>query len=89
MVLFVLGWILYALVVGLVAKALHPGEDPVGCLPTLGIGIAGSFVGGFLNWLIGWGHSPFETSGFVMGIIGGVIFLTAWGWYKKKQNDNG
>jgi len=71
----IFGWIFYGLIVGLLAKAIHPGKDPSGFLSTLSIGIVGSFVGGFINWLIGWGTTPFSTSGLLMGIIGGVLFL--------------
>ncbi len=72
--LYLLSWLIYGLVVGLLAKALHPGEDPIGFLPTVGIGVAGSYLGGFLNWLLGAGTNPFGGSGILMGTIGGVIF---------------
>lgn len=71
--LFILGWILYGLVVGLLAKALHPGEDKIGLVPTIGIGIVGSYIGGFINWLVGAGGSPLSASGLIMGTIGGII----------------
>lgn len=71
---WILGWLFYGLVVGLIAKAIHPGDEPAGLLPTIGIGIAGSFLGGVLNWMLGFGGSPFAFSGWIMGIIGGVIF---------------
>lgn len=83
MILWLLMWIVYGLVVGLIAKALHPGDDPVGFFPTLGIGIAGSYVGGFLSWLIGRGQLG-EPSGIIMGIIGAVIFLWLYRQYKTK-----
>ena len=78
---FILGWLLYGLLVGLVAKFLHPGDDPVGFLPTVGIGIAGSYLGGFILWLIN-GGGPFTPAGFIMGIVGGVLFC----WLYKKYN---
>jgi uncharacterized membrane protein YeaQ/YmgE (transglycosylase-associated protein family) len=70
--LFIFGWLIYGLIVGAIAKLIHPGEDPVGFLPTLGIGVAGSYVGGLINWIIGAG-SAFSPSGILMGIVGGVI----------------
>jgi uncharacterized membrane protein YeaQ/YmgE (transglycosylase-associated protein family) len=79
------GWLIYGLVVGWVAKKLHPGEDPVGFLPTLGIGVAGSYIGGMLNWLFGWGGHPFQTSGIIMGIIGGVICCAIYRQVKIQQ----
>lgn len=80
--LFILGWLFYGLIVGTLAKWLHPGEDPVGFLPTIGIGVGGSFIGGFINWLIGAGTSPFSSSGLLMGIIGGVIFCWMYRQYR-------
>lgn len=83
--LFILAWILYGFVVGCLAKMIHQGEDPVGFLPTVGIGIVGSYIGGLINWLIGAGGHPFSPSGIVMGTIGGVIFCWAYRKYHLEQ----
>lgn len=80
----ILWWILFGLIVGTVAKMLHPGDEPVGYIPTILIGVFGSFVGGLLNWLISMGSQPYETSGFVMSILGGVLCCMAWRYYKLK-----
>lgn len=85
----ILGWLFYGLIVGLIAKALHPGDDPVGFLPTVGIGVAGSYVGGAASWLIGFGSSSFEPAGMLMGIVGGVIFLAAFRWWKLRNSSDG
>jgi uncharacterized membrane protein YeaQ/YmgE (transglycosylase-associated protein family) len=71
--LFLLTWLVYGLLTGSLAKWLHPGEDPVGFGATIGIGIAGSFMGGFISWLIGASATPFNYSGLLMGVVGGVI----------------
>lgn len=66
-------WLVYGIVVGLLSKAIYRHKDsPTGLLSTLGIGICGSFVGGFINHLIGSG-GPLQPSGMVMGVLGGVI----------------
>ncbi len=78
-------FLVFGLVIGLIAKAIHPGEDPVGFLPTLGIGIAGSYIGGGINWLIGRGD-VLEPSGIFLSIIGGVIFCWAWRKYSLSKN---
>jgi uncharacterized membrane protein YeaQ/YmgE (transglycosylase-associated protein family) len=82
-------WAIFGLIVGLIAKAIHPGEDPVGIFPTIGIGVAGSYIGGGINWLLDMGASPFEPSGFLMGIIGGVIACAAWRWWSLKNSPQG
>jgi uncharacterized membrane protein YeaQ/YmgE (transglycosylase-associated protein family) len=82
--LLILSWLLFGIIVGYLAKVLHPGDDPVGFLPTLGIGIAGSFVGGFINWLISFGNHPFHASGFIMSILGGVLCCIAYRYYRLR-----
>jgi uncharacterized membrane protein YeaQ/YmgE (transglycosylase-associated protein family) len=72
--LYIIGWMLYGVVVGCLAKALHPGDDPNGLLPTIGIGVAGSFIGGGLSWLLGMGSHPFAPAGIIMGVVGGIVF---------------
>lgn len=79
-----LGWIIYGLVVGSFARLLHPGEEPSGCLVTIGIGIAGSYIGGMINFILGSGN-PFSASGVVMGVIGGVIACYAYQYLQKKK----
>jgi uncharacterized membrane protein YeaQ/YmgE (transglycosylase-associated protein family) len=86
----VLGWMIYGLVVGLIAKLIFPNKDnPTGFLATIGIGCAGSFVGGFISWVLGWGQVGYEPSGMIMGIVGGVIFCFAYAKYKDYLNTNG
>jgi len=73
MIFSLLLWLVYGLIVGLIVKAIYRGSLQAGFLSTLGIGIAGSFVGGFINWLLGAGGDPLQPSGFLMGIVGGVV----------------
>lgn len=82
---FIIGWVIYGLIVGSLAKLFHPGEDPIGFLPTVGIGVAGSFIGGALNWALGYGTSPLSSSGIIMGTVGGIIFCFLYSMYKKSQ----
>lgn len=78
---------LFGFVVGAIARKIHPGDDPVGCLPTIVIGVGGSYVGGAINWLLGMG--PFGPSGFLMSILGGVVCCAAWRWYTLKNSPEG
>ena len=77
-------WLGYGLIVGGIAKAIHPGDDPEGFLPTMAIGVSGSFLGGGINFLMGWGTSPLQSSGMIMGILGGVITCALYRWYKSQ-----
>jgi uncharacterized membrane protein YeaQ/YmgE (transglycosylase-associated protein family) len=85
----IIAWLVFGLLVGLVAKMLHPGDEPVGLLPTIAIGVVGSLVGGGINWLLNGGGSPFRASGFIMSIIGGVITCAAWRYYNLKFASGG
>lgn len=82
-------WITFGIVVGLIAKFLHPGDEPVGFIPTLAIGIAGTFIGGLINWVMDFGKSSFEPSGFLFSIVGGIIFCAAWRWYNLTRSLDG
>lgn len=74
----IISWIIYGLIVGCVAKMIHPGEDPKGVLTTMLIGVAGSYVGGFIHWAVGLGGDPISSSGFIFGIFGGILVLSLW-----------
>jgi len=70
----VLGWILFGLVVGIIAKLLMPGRDPGGFIITALLGIAGAVLGGFLGRAFGF-YGPGEPAGFLMSTLGAVILL--------------
>ncbi|MDP2628264.1 MAG: GlsB/YeaQ/YmgE family stress response membrane protein [Candidatus Rokubacteria bacterium] len=70
----IIGWILFGLVVGIVAKFLMPGRDPGGFVITAILGIVGALVGGFVGRSIGW-YGEADPVGFVMAVIGSIILL--------------
>jgi uncharacterized membrane protein YeaQ/YmgE (transglycosylase-associated protein family) len=70
----VLGWILFGLVVGIIAKLLMPGRDPGGFIITALLGIAGAVLGGFIGRAFGF-YGPGEPAGFLMSTLGAVILL--------------
>jgi uncharacterized membrane protein YeaQ/YmgE (transglycosylase-associated protein family) len=70
----VLGWILFGLVVGIVAKLLMPGRDPGGLIITTLLGIIGAVIGGFLGRSLGL-YGPGEPAGFLMATLGAVVLL--------------
>jgi uncharacterized membrane protein YeaQ/YmgE (transglycosylase-associated protein family) len=81
---WLIGLLIYAIIVGLVAKAIMPAAAPVGLLSTIIVGIVGSYAGGLINFLLGRGDLG-DRSGIIFGIIGGVIALWVWRWWKLKQ----
>lgn len=68
-------WIVFGLVVGIVAKLLTPGRDPGGFVVTTLLGIGGALLGGFLGRLLGLYPAYQATGGFIMSILGAVIVL--------------
>ena len=73
----IIGWIVFGLVVGLVAKFLMPGRDPGGFVLTALLGIVGAVVGGFVGRVIGL-YQDGSPVGFVMAVIGAIILLVAY-----------
>ena len=74
MLIPILGWIVFGLIVGAIARFAYPGRQDVGLLRTTILGVVGSFVGGFVGWLI-FGGSVFQASGWIGSIVGALIVL--------------
>lgn len=70
----ILVWILFGLVVGVIAKLLMPGKDPGGFIVTILIGIAGALLGGFIGRAVGF-YGPNESAGWIISILGAVVLL--------------
>ena len=70
----ILAWILFGLVVGIIAKLLMPGRDPGGFIVTILLGIAGALVGGFAGRAMGL-YAENEGAGWLMSILGAIILL--------------
>jgi uncharacterized membrane protein YeaQ/YmgE (transglycosylase-associated protein family) len=67
-------WILFGLVVGVVAKLLMPGRDPGGFIITILLGIAGALLGGWMGRAMGL-YGPGEGAGFLMALLGSILLL--------------
>jgi uncharacterized membrane protein YeaQ/YmgE (transglycosylase-associated protein family) len=70
----ILSWILFGLVVGVIAKLLMPGRDPGGFIVTILLGIAGALIGGFVGRAMGF-YAENEGAGWLMSILGAIILL--------------
>jgi uncharacterized membrane protein YeaQ/YmgE (transglycosylase-associated protein family) len=70
----ILGWILFGLIVGVIAKLVMPGRDPGGVVVTIVLGIAGALLGGFLGRALGW-YQAGEAAGFFMATLGALLLL--------------
>jgi uncharacterized membrane protein YeaQ/YmgE (transglycosylase-associated protein family) len=70
----IIGWIIFGLIVGVIAKLLMPGRDPGGMVVTCLIGIAGALIGGFIGRAIGL-YGPNAGAGYLMSIVGAMLLL--------------
>ena len=84
----IIGWIIFGLIAGLIAKAIMPGKDPGGAIITILIGIVGSVIGGFVGQvLFGYGRAASDSSelsqpGFLMSlvlaVVGAIVLLAVY-----------
>jgi uncharacterized membrane protein YeaQ/YmgE (transglycosylase-associated protein family) len=75
---FILYLVLMGLIAGFIARALVPGPDPMSVLGTMLLGIVGSFVGGFIGYVLTHHDATdgaFQASGVIGSIVGAVIAL--------------
>ena len=81
----ILGWILFGLIVGALAKLIMPGRDPGGIIITMLLGIAGAVLGGFIGRSLGW-YGEGEAAGFVMSFVGAVALLAIYRMFKGRRH---
>ncbi len=90
-----IGLIISLIVIGIIAGALArlivPGKQNLSILMTIVLGIVGSFVGGFLGFLI-FQHDPmdgfFQPAGIIGSIIGAIIVLLIWTRFAGRRTVN-
>lgn len=70
----ILVWCVYGLFVGSIAKSLVPGEENFGFVKTVALGVAGSYMGGAILYLLGT-YEAVSPAGIVMGVAGAVLAL--------------
>lgn len=72
----ILSWLVFGLIVGAIARWLVPGRQEMGIFKTILLGVAGSFVGGGISWLLfGTPSGAINPAGWIMSIIGGVVII--------------
>jgi uncharacterized membrane protein YeaQ/YmgE (transglycosylase-associated protein family) len=72
----IISWVIFGFVAGTIARLIHPGRDPGGCLITILLGIAGALVGGYVGTSFGWGRvSGFDLRSLGLAVLGALILL--------------
>jgi uncharacterized membrane protein YeaQ/YmgE (transglycosylase-associated protein family) len=75
--MYIIAFLVFGLIVGIIARLIVPGRDPGGWIMSIVIGIAGSFVGGFIGRVAGiYQHG--QAAGWLMSILGAVLLLLAY-----------
>jgi uncharacterized membrane protein YeaQ/YmgE (transglycosylase-associated protein family) len=82
--LSLLTWLVYGLLVGSISKAIVPGEENFGFVKTVALGVAGSYAGGAILYLIGQ-YESLSPAGIFMGVAGGILSLVV---YNKLTKNN-
>jgi uncharacterized membrane protein YeaQ/YmgE (transglycosylase-associated protein family) len=75
--------VIVGFIVGLVARAIMPGTQQLGWILTAVLGIAGSFVAGFIGQALGF-YAAGEGVGFIGSVIGALIVLFVYGLVVKQ-----
>lgn len=78
MLLFIISVVIFGLIAGFIARALVPGDDSMGLGATMLLGIVGSFVGGFLGYVLfgtDFEEGALQPSGLIGAVIGAIIAL--------------
>lgn len=70
--------LLIGLVVGVLAKFLMPGKDPGGFITTICIGVAGSFLAGWIGRTVGLYREPLAGPGLIGSVLGAMLLLLAY-----------
>jgi uncharacterized membrane protein YeaQ/YmgE (transglycosylase-associated protein family) len=80
--------LIIGLVAGAIAKLLMPGKDPGGLIVTMLLGVAGSFVAGYLGRAIGH-YQPGQRPGLIGSIVGAFLLLALYRVYLRIRHRGG
>ncbi|WP_244849956.1 MULTISPECIES: GlsB/YeaQ/YmgE family stress response membrane protein [unclassified Caballeronia] len=79
-----IGTLIVGLVVGLIARAIKPGNDSMGWIMTIVLGIAGSLIAGYVGRALGW-YQPGQPAGWIASVIGAIILLVIYGMVRGRR----
>lgn len=79
-----LGIVLTGLIVGLLARAIKPGDDRLGWLMTMLLGVAGSLVATYVGVAMSW-YEQGETAGWIGSVVGAIALLVLYDLLQRKS----
>ncbi|MDF0718654.1 MULTISPECIES: GlsB/YeaQ/YmgE family stress response membrane protein [Chryseobacterium group] len=81
----ILTWIIFGLIAGAIAKFIMPGNQGMGWLMTIILGIVGAFVGGWIGTMFGWGTvDDFDFGSMVLAVVGALLVLWIYGMATRR-----
>lgn len=83
--LSLIGMVLVGLVIGLIARAVKPGDDKLGWVMTALLGIAGSLLASYVGTAMGW-YQQGDAAGWIASVLGAVVLLVLYGLVKGKSH---
>ena len=81
--LSLLGTLIVGFIVGLIARALKPGDDKLGIVMTTLLGVAGAFVANYTGSALGW-YREGEAAGWIASVVGAIVLLALYGLVKGR-----
>lgn len=82
--LSLVGMLLIGVVVGLIARAIKPGDDKLGWIMTALLGVAGSFLASYVGMAMGW-YAQGDSVGWIASVLGSVALLAVYSLVKGKS----
>ncbi|WP_159912071.1 GlsB/YeaQ/YmgE family stress response membrane protein [Pantoea sp. 18069] len=81
-----LGTLIVGLIVGLIARAIKPGDDSLGWIMTILLGIAGAFLASYIGVAMGW-YQQGDAAGWIASIVGAIVLLVIYQFVRSKTTD--
>lgn len=87
----IIAWLVLGLIAGALAKALYPGHQGGGIFATIGLGILGALIGGYLGQvLLGSGAAAAASAGtisigsIIFAVLGAMLLIFLWGLFTRR-----
>lgn len=80
-----LGTLIVGLIVGLIARAIKPGDDSLGWIMTILLGIAGAFLASYIGVAMGW-YRQGDAAGWIASVVGAIVLLVIYQFVRSKTS---